>query len=376
MKGISIRKACEDDAEKICSLRKSSVDEASLNLQGILSEIENSSNVSGLYVTEDEENNIIGSCFFYFSFHRNGFTCMHVDFSKDNDESINIEIMNKFISLCFYELNYNKVNVWTLPCEAENINVCESVGFKLEVISKEKIFSNGNYSDVYQFGLTKKDYIDKKIYNEELPANYKDSTDYDFMLDAKVSFDKNLLKGSKIDLVEIKQEYIEKMAEDAASSDEQSFVSLGAAVPMNYNSLSRYSNNFNDYYFLNSDFLFGIAKKNGDVIGTVSIDTIDQKNRNAMIGISIYDKDERGKGFGSEAINLLTDFIFLELNMHRVYFGCFSFNKNAGKLYEHLGFKKEGCNRDFLYRNGKYYDEIQFAILKKDWLMQRGYLEQ
>ena len=93
-----------------------------------------------------------------------------------------------------------------------------------------------------------------------------------------------------------------------------------------------------------------------------------------MISLEIFNSKERGRGYGSEAIRLFTDYAFLEMNMHRVYLGCFEFNNHAKYLYERLGFKSEGVNRAFVYRNGNYYNETSFGVVKKDWLTLRGYL--
>jgi RimJ/RimL family protein N-acetyltransferase len=126
--------------------------------------------------------------------------------------------------------------------------------------------------------------------------------------------------------------------------------------------------------FFQKGVLFAIRNKEGRVVGIIGSSRIDNRNRNLMIGLEIYNTKERGKGYGSEAIRLFTDFAFLEMNMHRVYLGCFDFNSHAGYLYERLGFRPEGINRSFVYRNGNYYNEVAFGVVKKDWLMLRGYL--
>ncbi len=55
-------------------------------------------------------------------------------------------------------------------------------------------------------------------------------------------------------------------------------------------------------------------------IGITSLIHIDSKNRNAECIIDLGDKNSWGKGYGTEALNLLLDYAFLELNLHRVFF--------------------------------------------------------
>ncbi len=103
-------------------------------------------------------------------------------------------------------------------------------------------------------------------------------------------------------------------------------------------------------------------------IGTIGLVLINNNHRNAMLGIEIGEKDYWSKGYGREAIRLLLDYVFLEMNLHRVYLGVFSFNERAIKLYEKLGFQHEGKSREGIFRNGKWHDVINMGILQKEYL--------
>lgn len=113
-------------------------------------------------------------------------------------------------------------------------------------------------------------------------------------------------------------------------------------------------------------------KKTGKPIGTINLAFISTANRNAMLGISIGEKDSQGKGYGREAILLLLDYAFMELNLHRVYLGVFSFNERAKKLYERIGFQYEGTFREALYRNGGWHDNINMSMLKQEYINKYG----
>jgi len=113
-----------------------------------------------------------------------------------------------------------------------------------------------------------------------------------------------------------------------------------------------------------------VEKKSNKPIGITSLINIDYKNRNAECIIDIGEKEAWGKGYGSEAMKLLLDFGFLEMNLHRIWLRVFSFNDRAIKLYEKLGFQKEGISREAIFRNGTWHDIIHMGVLQSEYMKQ------
>lgn len=110
-----------------------------------------------------------------------------------------------------------------------------------------------------------------------------------------------------------------------------------------------------------------IEKESGEAIGIISLVNIDYKNRKAESIIDIGEKEFWGKGFGSEAMKLLLDFGFLELNLHRISLKVFVFNSRAINLYKKLGFQEEGRARESIFRRGKWYDTIYMSLLEDEY---------
>lgn len=102
-------------------------------------------------------------------------------------------------------------------------------------------------------------------------------------------------------------------------------------------------------------------------IGVTSLINIDYGNRNAECIIDIGEKEYWSKGFGREAFQLLLDFSFNELNLHKVYLRVFSFNERAINLYQKLGFNEEGKLKEQFYRNGSWHDVVFMGLLKCDY---------
>jgi RimJ/RimL family protein N-acetyltransferase len=84
------------------------------------------------------------------------------------------------------------------------------------------------------------------------------------------------------------------------------------------------------------------------------------------VGIFIGNKQYWNKGFGQEALGLLTDYGFQSLNLNNIMLTVFSFNKRAIKCYEKAGFKQFGVRKESKIVNETKYDEIYMQILRKD----------
>ncbi|KAK0344092.1 hypothetical protein LTR91_019696 [Friedmanniomyces endolithicus] len=51
---------------------------------------------------------------------------------------------------------------------------------------------------------------------------------------------------------------------------------------------------------------------------------------------------------------------------------CFQQNESAIRLYRRLGFQQEGVTRDYLWSDGRWWDEIQFGMLESEWKEMEG----
>ncbi|PNS13747.1 hypothetical protein CAC42_3240 [Sphaceloma murrayae] len=89
-------------------------------------------------------------------------------------------------------------------------------------------------------------------------------------------------------------------------------------------------------------------------------------HRNTEIGIDIL-PEHQGKGYGGEAIRWVLDWAFRRTNMHKVKIQAFGWNEGAVRLYERIGFKREGIMRDELWHDGQYWDSIVLGMLDREW---------
>lgn len=115
-------------------------------------------------------------------------------------------------------------------------------------------------------------------------------------------------------------------------------------------------------------FLFAIRLLDTDqLLGFVELDDILWTHGVAWVAIGIGSPAHRSKGYGCEAMSLVLDFAFSELNLHRVQLTVFSYNDHAIRLYEKLGFQAEGIYRECLHRDGQRHDMILYGLLRPEW---------
>jgi [ribosomal protein S5]-alanine N-acetyltransferase len=108
-----------------------------------------------------------------------------------------------------------------------------------------------------------------------------------------------------------------------------------------------------------------MATDMGSLLSLVEND-IDDKNRHAMFGIFVGAAEARGKGYGTAATAMVVRYAFNTLNLNRVWLHVYEDNKPGIRVYEKVGFRKEGVLRQDNFRRGRYRDTIVMGILRAD----------
>jgi len=105
--------------------------------------------------------------------------------------------------------------------------------------------------------------------------------------------------------------------------------------------------------------------RSGRLIGTCQLLSIDRVHRSAELQIRIGEEKSRGLGYGTEAVRLLVDFAFRDLNLHRVWLQAFATNERALRAYERAGFAREAVRREDAYIDGEFVDVIVMGRLNR-----------
>lgn len=115
--------------------------------------------------------------------------------------------------------------------------------------------------------------------------------------------------------------------------------------------------------------MFGIVcgkalkSQNVGVCGLTSIDHVNQK---AEFSLYIFPK-YHSSGYGKDALYTLLKHGFNDLNLNRIWGEVYDGNP-AMILFESLGFKKEGIQRQSYFRQGRFINSHIISILRDEWI--------
>ena len=116
------------------------------------------------------------------------------------------------------------------------------------------------------------------------------------------------------------------------------------------------------------EYNFGIEENNkGLLIGSCSLFDVHSINRSAELGIAIWNKPYWGRGYGSEASQLICSYGFYLINLHSIFLRVHDFNKRAIRVYEKLGFQHVARKRETVFIDGKYHDVLVMDILEDEF---------
>jgi len=102
-------------------------------------------------------------------------------------------------------------------------------------------------------------------------------------------------------------------------------------------------------------------------IGFGQIVRIDRYNKHCLLSIIIGDTSQRQKGYAAEALRQVIAVCFGPLGLHRVGAEIFSFNTPSIRLFESLGFVREGVKRESVWKKGRFADECSYSLLRPEW---------
>ncbi|MFH1978116.1 MAG: GNAT family protein [Candidatus Aenigmatarchaeota archaeon] len=133
--------------------------------------------------------------------------------------------------------------------------------------------------------------------------------------------------------------------------------------------LNKVKERFKEAIAQKSELSFAIIKKSDNkYIGSCRLHQINKQDKNVRLAIGIL-QDYFGKGYGTDAINCILKFGFIQLKLHKISLVVLDFNKRAIAAYKKCGFKVDGILRDNAYIDGKFYNDLIMSILDSEFKM-------
>jgi ribosomal-protein-alanine N-acetyltransferase len=140
---------------------------------------------------------------------------------------------------------------------------------------------------------------------------------------------------------------------------------FGEYNPLMQISRTEYEKSYGERKFGQTEFL--IEGKDGSRLGYMWHFNVTHPAGNLLeIGYFLV-PSERGKGYCTEAAQLMVDYLFLSKNIERLQALTDTRNLASQKVLEKAGFKKEGTLRKSFFNRGKWVDAHIYSILREEW---------
>ncbi len=114
------------------------------------------------------------------------------------------------------------------------------------------------------------------------------------------------------------------------------------------------------------DYRFLRLKNKSEIIGLVGMHSYNHSRNSIEYGFAISPIHQK-KGLFKEVTNHMLDNLFVKSNIHRIYSHTMENNIPAIKSLLSIGFKKEGCLKDYYHKRGKYFNALLLAIIKNQY---------
>jgi RimJ/RimL family protein N-acetyltransferase len=108
---------------------------------------------------------------------------------------------------------------------------------------------------------------------------------------------------------------------------------------------------------------FFVEKKDGSKVGSIGSHPVGKAQE---IGYAVL-PSERKKGYCSEAVMIMVDYLFLSKDIVRIQAHTDVRNVASQKLLEKAGFKREGILRKSAFERGEWRDFYVYSILSEEW---------
>lgn len=170
------------------------------------------------------------------------------------------------------------------------------------------------------------------------------------------------LKGNNINLRALEPEDLEFIY--AIENDENIWEVSNTQTPYSKFLIRQYLENAHQDIYEAKQLRLAICKNNeATAIGLIDLFDFDPRNNRAGIGVVIQESQDRSKGYGKEALQILINYSFTHLNLHQLFANIGSNNEISIKLFTTFGFVKVGTKKDWNFIDNSYQDEEVYQLI-------------
>lgn len=122
-------------------------------------------------------------------------------------------------------------------------------------------------------------------------------------------------------------------------------------------------NSYRDIYEVKQLRLVICKNVNETQVGFIDLFDFEPKHKRVGVGIVIFSEEDKRKGFASEALQLVCNYAFKNLNVHQIYAAITEGNQGSIKLFENAGFERSGIKKDWIFSNATYKSEYLYQLI-------------
>ena len=145
------------------------------------------------------------------------------------------------------------------------------------------------------------------------------------------------------------------------------FLECAIELPPTISGAKKFVEENAEFSSTNGRIMFTIENLNGESVGGINLNSIDERNGTFSIGI-VIDKEYRGKGYGTRAMKILLKYAFLERRLNKFNDYVLEGNEASARMMQKIGCVREGVRRQVVYINGQYLDFILFGLTKDEYI--------
>mgnify|MGYP000993810162 CR=1 FL=1 len=115
------------------------------------------------------------------------------------------------------------------------------------------------------------------------------------------------------------------------------------------------------------DVGFSVVDRTSDVlVGHITLSGARLPTRAGALSVMIGGEHTR-KGYGTDAVTVLTSYGFREMGLNRIEIHVHAFNSPARAVYRKVGYIEEGIKRQAIFHDGRFHDQVIMAALADEW---------
>ena len=116
-----------------------------------------------------------------------------------------------------------------------------------------------------------------------------------------------------------------------------------------------------------TDVCYAIETLDGRHVGMSALHEVNHRRGTALTGSFIGSLQDRGKGYGAEAVALRTAYAFQTLNLRILYSAYLDGNEASRRMQERVGYKVWGVREQAYWKRGRYVDVHETRLFASEW---------